>query len=61
MTLVSAVSLLVLVGLIRLYCQAILGIVEGCIGLFCCSLCWGSFWFQLRAWGSLQCCSSEGR
>lgn len=27
------VSLVVLVGLIRLYCQAILGIVEGCVRL----------------------------
>lgn len=32
-TLVNVVSRVVLIGLIRLHCQAILGIVEGCAGL----------------------------
>lgn len=32
-TLAHVVSLVVLVRLIRLHCQAILGIVEGCVGL----------------------------
>lgn len=60
-TLVHAVSLLVLVGLIVLHCQAVLGIMEGSIGLSLLFFALEGSWFWLRACGSLQCCSSEGR
>ena len=60
-TFVHAGSLLVLVGLIVLHYQAVLGIMEGSVGLSLLFSALGVSWFWLRAWGSPQCCSSEGR
>lgn len=57
-TLVHVVSLVVLVGLIRLHCQAILGIVEDALA-FLCAVCKGVFLVSAQGLGLpsmlLQC------